>query len=441
MSPFLRSSKLLQNCNAQSQGYFLAGIARPYVKLLDINPSQDYIEDEKPTGFDGSMAYSFSSAESLSDAEPQIKDEICVAESLPQTAYPDPDSEDRGQSDPDIDVVVTKYEEEDEDWTPKTARKRARSDASKSQDPTTRPVRKRARVSDSIKAIPLKSSYDASSPLKRRVSCTECSMTAFRDEAALEKHMKAKHVRPFVCVFNFAGCGSSFPSKNEWKRHVVTQHLALNYWLCTQGNCERCTHPPPASRQPSSDSSSTTSTSSMLPRGAIFNRKDLYTQHVRRMHVPPPAVKAVRQKKPSPEWEQRLHQMQSQAERKRCNLPSNMKCPAAGCKVAFEASNAWDQYMEHVAKHLEAATEGREQMPQFGGDEDSTLITWAASPEVGVVQKTTAGGWELMNPLRQKVLSMGGIGNMSGRAHLPYWKEVLDRKQVVGGFDADGEIN
>ena len=33
----------------------------------------------------------------------------------------------------------------------------------------------------------------------------------------------------FNCVFDFAGCKATFAKKNEWKRHVATQHLLLNY--------------------------------------------------------------------------------------------------------------------------------------------------------------------------------------------------------------------
>ncbi|KAK0127303.1 hypothetical protein ONS96_006852 [Cadophora gregata f. sp. sojae] len=42
----------------------------------------------------------------------------------------------------------------------------------------------------------------------------------------------------FVCHFGFAGCTSRFSSKNEWKRHVSTEHLAPN-GLATQstGSC------------------------------------------------------------------------------------------------------------------------------------------------------------------------------------------------------------
>lgn len=43
------------------------------------------------------------------------------------------------------------------------------------------------------------------------------------------KHMK-RHSRPFACTFR--GCGKSFGSKNDWKRHENSQHFQLELWKC-----------------------------------------------------------------------------------------------------------------------------------------------------------------------------------------------------------------
>ncbi|EZF70942.1 hypothetical protein H105_06858 [Trichophyton soudanense CBS 452.61] len=40
--------------------------------------------------------------------------------------------------------------------------------------------------------------------------------------------------RIFTCVFAPYGCTSSFASKNEWKRHVLSQHLQLGFYRCDQ---------------------------------------------------------------------------------------------------------------------------------------------------------------------------------------------------------------
>jgi hypothetical protein len=65
----------------------------------------------------------------------------------------------------------------------------------------------------------------------------------------------------FTCPLSPYGCESHFWSKNEWKRHVITKHLKLGYYLC-----ELC---------PEDN-----------VRAKYQNpRKDLFTQHVWRMHI------------------------------------------------------------------------------------------------------------------------------------------------------------
>ncbi|EEY14244.1 conserved hypothetical protein [Verticillium alfalfae VaMs.102] len=202
------------------------------------------------------------------------------------------------------------------------------------------------------------------------------------------------------------------------------------------GSVTFCTNPSPPSQQ----ASPATDTPSLLPRGAIFNRKDLYTQHVRRMHVPPPIAKALRLRKPTPEWDDRLREMQTEAERRRCELPTHMQCPAAGCDMVFSGANAWDERMEHVAKHLEKASEGREPMLSFGGDEDPTLTNWAASPEVGVVRKTDAGDWELMHPLRGQSASASGVAKRGAKGHSSSSPQAARyEEELADDVDADGE--
>ncbi|KAI9662168.1 MAG: hypothetical protein M1831_002864 [Alyxoria varia] len=66
-------------------------------------------------------------------------------------------------------------------------------------------------------------------------------------------------LRPFTCPLSPYGCQKTFTSKNEWKRHISSQHICLGFW-----RCDLCTE-------------------STAPND--FNRKDLFTQHVRRMHV------------------------------------------------------------------------------------------------------------------------------------------------------------
>ena len=43
--------------------------------------------------------------------------------------------------------------------------------------------------------------------------------------------------RIFTCSFAPYGCQSTFVSKNEWKRHVTSQHLQLGFYRCDVGKC------------------------------------------------------------------------------------------------------------------------------------------------------------------------------------------------------------
>lgn len=273
----------------------------------------------------------------------------------------------------------------------------------------------------------------------------------FKDAASLAAHVKKQHTRPYVCVFDFAGCGATFASKNEWKRHVSSQHLLLHYWLCTEGACANV-HNGPASKvgkqsakkKHDHNEEDEDDVGPALPDGAIFNRKDLYTQHLRRMHTPvavkraqrlagvptvgPPAPSAAAAAKAASsasskkdtgalaankdakaeanqiiaDWEETVRRLQREALRDRCALPDTMACPAEGCDESFHGPAAWDMRMEHVARHLDVAiavddesSSGRKDKTAtavttpgrvvFGGENDPTLMAWATSPEVRVV--------------------------------------------------------
>lgn len=251
--------------------------------------------------------------------------------------------------------------------------------------------------------------------------CVDCN-TPFRDLASLQKHVKAEHTRPLVCVFHWAGCTSRFASKNEWKRHVFSQHLALKYWLCTEGACGEA----------KATSSARSRRSVSLPSvGCIFNRKDLYTQHVRRMHVNPESARSKkangtdgRKDASAPNADDYIRQLQEQASRTRCELPTYMICPAPNCNMEFHGREAWDERMEHVAGHLDRAAVGEEPPVTFGGLEDWTLTSWAEKEGVEVV-KRTATGWRLCSPLRGD----GSNRARKGSSSVPYSEDE----------DAEGE--
>jgi len=105
-------------------------------------------------------------------------------------------------------------------------------------------------------------------------------------------------------------------------------------------------------------------------------------------------------------WEERLKMLQLDAQQERCRLPLHMACPVPGCNEDFTGGEAWDLRMEHVAKHLDRAAQGKEGPVVFGGSGDATLMTWATRHDVGVV--VAAGeGWVLNNPLKQAGAAAG----------------------------------
>lgn len=237
-------------------------------------------------------------------------------------------------------------------------------------------------------------------------SCPNCRQVTFNDKSGLDSHIKKKHTRPFTCIFAFAGCSSTFPSKNEWKRHCASQHIMLQYWVCQQDACAQVSNKPSTPKKTSSTGRRRNNClrqpvayPSSLPNGAIFNRKDLYTQHLRRMHVPADIKERLKSGTPVPEWDDKQHRCQEEAMKIRCQLPTHMRCPAPHCNARFDGANAWDERMEHVAKHLEKAAAGAEPQLRFDGDTDSTLVEWATSPAIGILRRGDNSRWMLLKPL------------------------------------------
>ncbi|KAH8839925.1 hypothetical protein MCOR27_010684 [Pyricularia oryzae] len=339
-------------------------------------------------------------------------------------------------------------------------------------------------------APPISSRGTTSSPQPAKptkdITCAECKSLTFKSEAALQTHIKKQHTRPFVCIFAFAGCDANFPSKNEWKRHVLSQHLLLHYWICTQDTCAHTdNNGVAASAAPASGRSSSHRTpsanaprvgslrgrnscaiapaaSSMtpglqrfgppLPNGAIFNRKDLFTQHVRRMHMP----QAVREqqkvageqqsgssggsKKASSAdkasggeqlagWEKHVKNLQQAAQKERCRLPISMACPVESCEDQFIGVDAWDSRMEHLARHFEAAGKGEEPPVPSTGEADPTLVQWASDENVAVVVKCGTQ-WVLNNPLKPTDIAV-----MAAAAN-----KLAAARGNAGEEDAEGEF-
>ncbi|KAI6355618.1 hypothetical protein MCOR25_008148 [Pyricularia grisea] len=320
-----------------------------------------------------------------------------------------------------------------------------------------------------------------------QITCGECKGMAFKSEAALQAHIKKHHTRPFVCIFAFAGCDANFPSKNEWKRHVMSQHLLLHYWICTQDTCAHTdNNGVAASAAPTSGRNNSHRTPSAnaprvgslrgrnscaiapagssltpglqrfgppLPNGAIFNRKDLFTQHVRRMHMPQDIreqQKAGEQQSGSSSsgkkkassadktsggeqlasWEKHVKNLQQAAAKERCRLPTSMACPVESCGEQFMGVDAWDLRMEHLARHFEAAGKGEEPPVPSTGEADPSLIQWASDENVAVVVKCGTQ-WVLNNPLKPTDIAvMAAAANKLAAA-----RGNADEEDAEGEFD------
>ncbi|RDW74551.1 putative C2H2 finger domain protein [Aspergillus mulundensis] len=217
-----------------------------------------------------------------------------------------------------------------------------------------------------------------------------------RTEAATTSKQPPKKTadRRFECCFARYGCTSTFPSKNEWKRHVSSQHIQLGFYRCDVGRCSLNNHSP-STHHPRTPTSPSHHHTPRRPTLLVndFNRKDLFIQHQRRMHAPWTTNPA------NPNPSSRKDSSTSQAEKdtfeasldtvvKRCwrqlrEPPTLSHC--GFCAMEFRGANAWKERMEHVARHFEKRDPGPER-------EDLPLRQWAENN--GVV-RFVDGEWKL----------------------------------------------
>ncbi|KAJ6443529.1 ARCA-like protein [Purpureocillium lavendulum] len=218
------------------------------------------------------------------------------------------------------------------------------------------------------------------SVMKPETRCNHCSHAPFKDSSSLRKHIAAAHTRPFPCAFSFAGCTSTFGSKNEWKRHISSQHLCLQFYRCSQ--CPQ---------------------SAVEGKGNEFNRKDLFTQHLRRMHAPFQVKRAMSkgETKLLAEWEEHVKSMHQTCLVTRRQPPQKSACPKPGCHYAFDGPGSWDEWTEHVGRHMEKG-----EAQNLGVD--PLLAQWAL--EEGIIKPKGNGEYRLS---ASNGLTSGAQGNGS----------------------------
>lgn len=183
-----------------------------------------------------------------------------------------------------------------------------------------------------------------SSPSTSPASSSSRRPTRERRLRSQQHDIHAEHLSPvyvsatqsaaFPCPLAIYGCPSSFASKNEWKRHVNTQHMRLGFWRCDQ-----CITPH----------------NEWKPND--FNRKDLFTQHVRRMHLAVRHTPATHSKKPSKHPKDKADDEALKEAAARCYVHLRSppeKCRCLFCDEQFFGKGAWDKRMEHIGGHMES---------------------------------------------------------------------------------------
>ncbi|GIZ44579.1 hypothetical protein CKM354_000777400 [Cercospora kikuchii] len=136
---------------------------------------------------------------------------------------------------------------------------------------------------------------------------------------------------PFPCLLVVYGCDRQFSSRKQWKRHIQTQHVQLEYWRCTQ--CLNGRHGPEQDKD--------------------FNRKDLFTQHIFRMHSSQSEQSAARGGKLIKSDVQRKYE---DTEAERCRRRLRQAPRASRCILCDqEFTESWEESLEHIGRHLETA--------------------------------------------------------------------------------------
>ena len=298
------------------------------------------------------------------------------------------------------------------DYSPSTHRTSAhgartsRSGQGRKHDTSLRRKSSKARLKSARSSKPIRVSKRQSNGSRRTSSittsnfgkdlafaCSQCSAT-LQTKSALKKHVSTAHTRPFTCTFRLYGCTSTFGSKNEWKRHVSSQHLRLGIWRCDIGACLPQQLLPRASpeRTTRKAKQATDETASEELTYNDFNRKDLFTQHLRRMHAPSQLCTSAEKE----EFNASLDIASKRCLKNTREPPPYSVCgycthDATGRQSVFQGPGAWEARMEHVGRHLES---GYGDMGSQTWKEDEALRNWMA--DEGLIEQIADRSWRLV---------------------------------------------
>jgi hypothetical protein len=214
-----------------------------------------------------------------------------------------------------------------------------------------------------------------------------------------------KASKQYTCVFSPYGCPAVFASRKEWRRHIISQHLQLGFYRCDIGLCN-----PGDNRTRSYND---------------FNRKDLFTQHHRRMHLP----FSGRYEDASVELRESFERsMESVGQRcwvDRRELPKHSSC--GFCGRSFLGVTGWEEYMEHVAQHIEKG--------ETTFEEDVHLTQWAISE--GIVRDLGEQGRWLVG---MEPTNLEGKGDKTARQTTPSHRFRVERDYYQKEHDSNRQI-
>ncbi|KAF2662961.1 hypothetical protein K491DRAFT_553482, partial [Lophiostoma macrostomum CBS 122681] len=275
-----------------------------------------------------------------------------------------------GQRDAESVEPMPGKEESDSDYHPDQKTRKRRSSAS-SRSSGRQSQRRRSRKGSAS------STRTSANRVHKKPRGPHASPHASQNSTGTLK-VEATTPRPFPCPLARYGCTSTFASKNEWKRHVSTQHIRLGFWRCDL--CEVTVD--------KNDDRSVYHND--------FNRKDLFTQHLRRMHAVP-ANRSVGENKVYPVNEDNLAAHQKRCYQNYRQTPPKSSC--LFCEKDYAGHTSWDERMEHVGRHLEKENKGTI-LDITAWREDKELEQWLV--QEGLIARDRDGHWNLGDgkPLR-----------------------------------------
>lgn len=162
---------------------------------------------------------------------------------------------------------------------------------------------------------------------KKASTCKKCKRDSGNDRTG-ESH----ECKKIPCLFKLAGCTKEFEGKNEWKRHVTTQHIIQVVYDCPE--CDK-----------------------------DFPRKDLYSSHYCRSHLSEGSKGSSNSKSLPQHIAKGIEETKAKAEAiVDAQSPKVIGCFIVGCKEMFSSSDRWLRCLDHVVGHLERSL-GNEGMP------------------------------------------------------------------------------